>query len=72
LSVGKSLKEKEEKPSAKYTNDIDKRCIDFAEWINNQNVGYHSEKREWYFYKKSKWINTKDLMEVYKKENLKK
>ena len=24
LSVGKSLKEKEEKPSAKYTNDIDK------------------------------------------------
>ena len=49
-------------------NKIDERCIDFAEWINNQNVGYHSEKREWYFYKKSKWINTKDLLEVYKKE----
>lgn len=50
------------------TKQIDETCVDFAEWINNQKIGYHSEKREWYFYEKSKWINTKDLLEVYKNE----
>jgi hypothetical protein len=47
-------------------------AIGFAEWMNKteNRLGYHETKNEWYHFDSGKWITTKELLEIYKKETL--
>lgn len=47
-------------------NDIDKNCVDFAEWINRNRIGYHQEKKEWYVYDLGEWVDTYKLLDIFK------
>ncbi|CAB4136444.1 hypothetical protein UFOVP309_8 [uncultured Caudovirales phage] len=48
----------------------DEFAIGFAEWMNKteNRLGYHETKNEWYHFDSGKWITTKQLLEIYKKE----
>jgi hypothetical protein len=48
----------------------DDYAIDFAEWcmeIKNK-LGYHEGKKEWYVWNLDRWLSTKELLEIFKKE----
>jgi hypothetical protein len=51
----------------KLTDDY---VIEFTEWANKteNRLGYHETKNEWYHFDSGKWITTKELLEIYKKE----
>jgi hypothetical protein len=48
----------------------DEFAIGFAEWMNKteNRLGYHEGKNKWYHFDSGKWITTKELLEIYKKE----
>jgi hypothetical protein len=48
----------------------DDYVIEFTEWMNKteNRLGYHEAKNEWYHFDSGKWITTKELLEIYKKE----
>jgi hypothetical protein len=48
----------------------DEFAIGFAEWMNKteNRLGYHETKNEWYHFDSGKWITTKELLEMFKKE----
>ncbi len=58
----------------KKLNDIqqiaDDYAIEFAEWCmeTENKLGYHEGKREWYVWNLDKWLSTKELLEIFKKE----
>ncbi len=48
----------------------DDYAIEFAEWCmeTENKLGYHEGKREWYVWNLDKWLSTKELLEIFKKE----
>ncbi len=48
----------------------DEFAIGFAEWCTEtkNKLGYHEYKKEWYVWDLDKWVITKKLLEIYKKE----
>lgn len=48
----------------------DDYAIEFAEWcVESKNrLGYHEGKKEWYVWNLDKWLSTKELLEIFKKE----
>lgn len=48
----------------------DEFAISFAVWMNKteNRLGYHETKNEWYHFDSGKWITTKELLKIYKKE----
>ncbi len=48
----------------------DEYAIEFAEWCmeTENKLGYHEGKREWYVWNLDKWLSTKELLEIFKKE----
>jgi hypothetical protein len=56
--------------SKKIEKIADDYAIEFSEWcLDSKNkLGYHEIKKEWYNYNSDKWITTKELLEIFKKE----
>ena len=53
-----------------FTNKIqDVFSIGFVEWVNKHEnkLGYHEDMNKWYYYDLGKWVDTKDILEAYKK-----
>jgi hypothetical protein len=48
----------------------DEFAIGFIEWsIKSENrLGYHEKNKEWYNWHLDKWTTTKELLEIYKRE----
>jgi hypothetical protein len=66
-----SFNEKQFEDLRHFTYDIaDDFAIGFAEWMSKteNRLGYHEAKNEWYHFDSGKWITTKELLEIYKKE----
>jgi hypothetical protein len=48
----------------------DDYAIEFSEWCTDSKnrLGYHETKKEWYVWNLDKWLTTKELLEIFKKE----
>ena len=48
----------------------DEFAIEFSEWCTDpkNKLGYHSTKKEWFVWDLDKWVTTKELLEIFKKE----
>ena len=60
----------EQDPYATFMTIADDYAIEFSEWCTDpkNKLGYHSTKKEWFVWDLDKWVTTKELLEIFKKE----
>lgn len=60
----------EQDPHETFMTIADNYAIEFAEWCTEpkNKLGYHSTKKEWFVWGLDKWVTTKELLEIFKKE----
>ena len=48
----------------------DDYAIEFAEWCMEpkNKLGYHATKKDWFVWDLDKWVTTKELLEIFKKQ----